>query len=230
MDHLLLLVVCGAAGAAAGPWLARLAWMYAVPYEQGRRPLPPGGLPFGRRRGLLASGAAAAACAATAQGIGPHLSLAAYLPAAALGVPLAVVDLKVQRLPNHLLLPLYPWAVAVLGIAAAVGGTTGGTTSGSGGADLLRALEAMAALYVCYYLLFFVSGGQVGFGDVKLAGLLGLLLGWLGWPHVVVGVLLGSVLAAVAAVVLLATRRAGRKDSLPLGPFLLAGALVAVLW
>jgi leader peptidase (prepilin peptidase)/N-methyltransferase len=69
----------------------------------------------------------------------------------------------------------------------------------------------------------------LGMGDVKLAGLLGLYLGWLGWPVVLLGFLLGFAVQALVGLVLLAARRAGRHTELPFGPALLGGSLAAAL-
>ena len=68
-----------------------------------------------------------------------------------------------------------------------------------------------------------------GFGDVKLAGLAGLALGWLGWPTLALGAALGFVLCAVVSLGLLATRRIGLRSAICFGPFLLGGAMLAML-
>ena len=92
--------------------------------------------------------------------------------------------------------------------------------------------RAGAAAVVCagaYLLLALLPGSRLGFGDVKLAAVLGLPLGWLGWPAVLTGLLLPHLLIGPVALVLLLTRRAGRRTALPLGPAMLAGALAAFL-
>jgi leader peptidase (prepilin peptidase)/N-methyltransferase len=73
------------------------------------------------------------------------------------------------------------------------------------------------------------SGGQVGGGDIKVAGLVGLLLGWLGWRTLITGACAGFVLAAVVSAVLLAARRITRHAAISFGPYLLGGALLAAL-
>ena len=89
----------------------------------------------------------------------------------------------------------------------------------------------MAALFGFYFVLALVYPAGMGFGDVKLAGVLGLYLGWLGWGELVVaGASWASCSAASSAGLLMAVRRAGRKSQIPFGPFMLAGALVAILW
>ena len=86
----------------------------------------------------------------------------------------------------------------------------------------------MALLFVGYFAIAFLYPGGMGFGDVKLAGLLGLYLGWLGWAEVGIGTFAGFLLGGLTGAVLLLARRAGRRTALPFGPAMLAGALVAV--
>jgi leader peptidase (prepilin peptidase)/N-methyltransferase len=73
-----------------------------------------------------------------------------------------------------------------------------------------------------------VSPAGIGLGDVKLLGLLGLVLGWLGWGVLLAGVFLGLVAGALTSVVLVAARRAGWRTALPFGPPLLLGAVLSV--
>ena len=101
--------------------------------------------------------------------------------------------------------------------------------TGAAPADLLRALAAALALSGGYLVLALLPGANLGMGDVKLCALLGLLLGWLGWDAVLLGALLPHLINGPVALALLLARRAGRKTELPLGPALLAGALLAVV-
>lgn len=138
----------------------------------------------------------------------------------AVGVALAVIDIGVQRLPHRLTLPTYPVVIGLLALAAAAEGDF---------AAFGRALLGGLALAGGYYVLAILRAGQLGGGDIVLAGLLGLVLGWLGWPVLVVGAGLGFVLFAVTALFLLASRRITLRSHVAFGPFMLAGALVAVL-
>jgi leader peptidase (prepilin peptidase)/N-methyltransferase len=79
-------------------------------------------------------------------------------------------------------------------------------------------------LYAFYFVLMFVYPAGMGFGDVKLAGVLGLYLGWVGWGAVLVGAFGAFLLGGVVSVALIATGRATRKSGIPFGPFMLAGA------
>jgi leader peptidase (prepilin peptidase)/N-methyltransferase len=153
--------------------------------------------------------------------IGLEPELPAFLYLGAVGVALAMIDIDVKRLPNAIVLPSYLVAAALLTVAAAVDGRW---------EDLLRAGLGMVALYAFYFLLALVYPAGMGFGDVKLAGVLGLYLGWLGWAEVVTGGFLGFLFGGVVGGGLVLVRRAGRKSMLPFGPFMLAGALVAILW
>lgn len=152
-------------------------------------------------------------------GITPALPAFCYLAIA--GVALAVIDVALKRLPDPVTLPSYAAAAVLLGFAA--------VATDHGGARYLHALAGMAALFALYALQWFLVPNQVGLGDVKLAGLLGLYLGWLGLPAWITGTCAGLVLGAVYALALLASRRATLKSTIPYGPFMLAGALAAVL-
>jgi leader peptidase (prepilin peptidase) / N-methyltransferase len=146
--------------------------------------------------------------------------LPAYLCLGAIGVALAFIDLDCHRLPDRLTLPAYPIGVALLAVAA---------LAGHDGRALLRALVCMVGLFAFYYVLALVYPAGMGFGDVKLAGVLGLYLGWLGVDRVVVGTFLAFLVSAAVGLGLVLARRATMKSHLPFGPFMLLGALLAVL-
>jgi leader peptidase (prepilin peptidase) / N-methyltransferase len=137
-----------------------------------------------------------------------------------LGVALAAIDISAQRLPDRLTLPAYPVLIAALAGAALVGHDAGA---------LVRALLGGLALAAGYLLLAIVRPGQLGGGDVKLAGLVGLALGWVGWPALIAGVALGFVLSALVSLALLIARRVTLHSAISFGPFLLGGALLAML-
>ena len=175
-----------------------------------------GGQASPRRIGIVA-GLAAVALGAVAGAIGAEAQLAAYLWLAGVGVTLAVIDIETLRLPDRLTLPSYPVGLVLLAIPA--------DWSALGRAVLAAAITGGAA----FLLALLAPRGGLGLGDVKLLGLLGLFLGWLGWGVLVLGVALGFALGAVVAGGMLASRRAGLRDHLAFGPWLIAGALVAVV-
>lgn len=169
------------------------------------------------RRVAVVTVLAAVALGAVAGAVGAEPQLPAYLWLAAVGVALAVIDIETLRLPDRLTLPSYPVGLVLLAIPA--------DWPALGRAVLAAVITGVAA----FLLALLAPRGGLGLGDVKLLGLLGLFLGWLGWGVVVVGVALGFALGAVAAVGMLASRRAGLRDHLAFGPWLIAGALVAVV-
>ena len=99
---------------------------------------------------------------------------------------------------------------------------------GSWGA-FLRALAAAAVAFAVGYLVAAIAPAALGLGDVKLLGLLGLLLGWFGWGVLLAGVFLGLLTGAVVSLALLVTRRAGWRTAVPFGPPLLLGGALALL-
>lgn len=147
----------------------------------------------------------------------------ALLPAAGylalVGSALAVVDARTHRLPDALVLPSYPVLAVLLGLASVV--------VPDGGA-LVRAVAGALGLYGAYFLLAVAPSG-LGFGDVKLAGLIGALLAWCGWAELAVGASAAFFLGGAWAVALLAAGRAGQRSAIPFGPFMLAGALVGLI-
>jgi leader peptidase (prepilin peptidase)/N-methyltransferase len=150
---------------------------------------------------------------------GPHADLPAFLYLAAISVALALIDLDTKRLPNVIVLPSYVVAAVLLTVAAAVDDDW---------SALLRAGLGTVVLFGFYFLLALIYPRGMGFGDVKLAGVLGLYLGWLGWGPLAVGAFLAFLLGGVLGALLMALGKAGRKSAIPFGPWMLAGALIAV--
>nr|WP_199861658.1 A24 family peptidase [Frigoribacterium sp. CFBP 8766] len=148
------------------------------------------------------------------------LELVAFLWLAGASVALAIIDVEHHRLPDAIVLPSYAVGLVLLGASSALSGEWDA---------LLRGVVGMAALFVFYLALALVKPGAMGLGDVKLAGVLGLLLGWLGWGELVVGAFAAFLLGGLFSIVLLATRRAQRTGGIPFGPWMLAGAWVGVL-
>jgi leader peptidase (prepilin peptidase)/N-methyltransferase len=135
---------------------------------------------------------------------------------------LAFIDLEVRRLPDRLTLPAYPVAGVLLTVCAAYS---------SEWQALARAAACAGLAVAAFFLLVVISPGQagLGWGDVKLAGVLAALLGWLSWSNALLGLLTGFVLGGVAAAVLLLARRVGRKSDLTFGPALILGAYLSAL-
>jgi leader peptidase (prepilin peptidase) / N-methyltransferase len=169
--------------------------------------------------------AALATAAVLLLGMGLRFGATPVLPAfgylAVISAPLAFIDVAVRRLPDALTLPSYPAALVLLAAAAAV------TPDGS--RHLVTGLIGMAAALAFFVLQVFIYPAGIGWGDVKLSGVMGLYLGWFGPRAVLTGLIGGYLLAALAGLVLIAARRATRKTHIPFGPFMLAGALAVIL-
>ena len=150
------------------------------------------------------------------------LVLAAACWLAACAVPLACTDLAVQRLPDPLTGAAYAGTAVLLLAAAAVGGTEGSWSA------LVRALLGGLALAGFYLLLMVISPSGMSLGDVKLAASLGTLLAWFGWRLLLAGGFAGFLLGGLYGIALLASGRATRKQPIPFGPFMIAGAVLAV--
>lgn len=130
---------------------------------------------------------------------------------------LVVIDLAVHRLPDIIVGPMYPVLFAALAVSAAGAGDWG---------DLGRAAAGAAALFVLYFALAFINPAGLGLGDVKLSGLLGAWLGWLGWPYVLYGTLFAFLINGTVALIVVVTTRAGRHSEIPFGPAMILGAVL----
>jgi leader peptidase (prepilin peptidase)/N-methyltransferase len=150
---------------------------------------------------------------------GPHADLPAFLYLAAVGISLAMIDLDLLRLPDVLTLPSYPVGLALLGVAAAVDHAPHA---------FIRALLGMAAMFGFYAVVWFLYPAGMGLGDVKLAGVLGLYLGWLGWGQLVVGAFAAFAVGAAVSIAIVVFKDGGRKTRIPFGPFMLAGVLIGI--
>jgi leader peptidase (prepilin peptidase)/N-methyltransferase len=146
--------------------------------------------------------------------------LAALAWLAMLAVPLAFIDLAVHRLPDPLTAAAFAGTFALLAVAALAVHQPGA---------LARAALGAAALTGFYLLLFVIRPAGMGLGDAKLAASVGAALGWAGWQALITGTSAAFVLAACYGVALLAMHRATRTDHLPLGPFIVIGALAAIV-
>lgn len=165
----------------------------------------------------------AALFALTTWWTGPGWSTAAMLYLVAVGVALTLIDVDHHRLPDAIVLPSYAVGVVLLTVASWPDLAAGDWSA------LLRAVVGAAILFAFYFVLLVVHPRGMGLGDVKLAGLLGLYLGWAGWSALVVGAFAAFLLGGVFAIALLVTGRAGRTSGIPFGPWMLVGAAVGLV-
>jgi leader peptidase (prepilin peptidase)/N-methyltransferase len=142
--------------------------------------------------------------------------LPAYLVFAAVAVALALIDLDVHRLPNAIVLPAYPVLAVLLLVDV-------------DGAAFLRAALGGAALFAFFFLVAFAAPGAMGFGDVKLAGVVGGVTAYLSWGALLTAAFGAFLLGAAVGLLLIAARRARRRTAVPFGPFMLIGAWASIL-
>ena len=152
---------------------------------------------------------------------GASWELPAFLFLAGAAALLAVIDLQHHKLPNRVVVPSIGIGAPLLVVAAA---------GEHHWPSLLRAGLGAAVLFAVFLVLALISPRSLGMGDVKLAALLGLYLGWLGWGAVVLGAAAGFVVQAVVALALLAARRVTLRGELPFGPAMLLGAALVIGW
>ena len=210
LTHPGLLATAVVVSLAVGPWLSRVAVRLASRDDVAR----PSAVRVAVTTALLAvlvSGAVVLA--------GARPATLALAWAAGAGLVLGAVDLASHRLPDRVTLPAYAVCAAALAADAAVLGSW---------SALLRAVVAAASAFGLAALLAAVIPEGLGFGDVKLLALLGLVLGWIGWGVLLAGVFLGLLTGALVSLVLLATGRAGLRTPMPFGPPLLTGAVLAL--
>lgn len=138
----------------------------------------------------------------------------------AISIALTAIDLDTHRLPDAIVLPAYPVLAALLAAAAIAAGDLESAARAAAGAGILFAVYLGLAL---------ISPRGMGMGDVKLAGVIGLMLGWFGWAALAVGALAAFILGGLAGVALIVARRASRNTGIPFGPWMLGGAWVGIL-
>ncbi|MQW74934.1 prepilin peptidase [Nocardioides sp. dk4132] len=172
-------------------------------------------------------GARAAVVSALAGGlvgawVGWRVPLVGLVPLVPVCVALAVIDWRTRLLPRLVVLPATGALLVLVVLDALVLGEP---------SDLVRPLAGLVAARSFFWVLWRVHSAGMGFGDVRLAALVGLALGWLGWAELVVGMYAGFVLFAVPGLLVALVRRDRRvlRRAAPYGPFLVAGALAGVL-
>jgi leader peptidase (prepilin peptidase)/N-methyltransferase len=165
-------------------------------------------------------GAAAIEATNATDAVAGWFEMVAFLVLTSVSIALALIDLDTRRLPNAIVLPALLAGIVLLGAAALLRGDL---------AALAGAAIGGAALFALYLLLALVSAGRgMGMGDVKLAAVLGLYLGFLGWGNLLVGAFAAFLFGGLFGLALMLARRAGRKTAIPFGPWMILGAWVGV--
>jgi leader peptidase (prepilin peptidase)/N-methyltransferase len=143
--------------------------------------------------------------------------IALLAPFCGLMLAISVIDIRTKKIPNRLVYPALLLSAGLLVVARLAGADV----------DLVRAAVGFLALGGGFLIVAFVVPRGMGMGDVKLAALIGLVLGSQGLGVVGVAAGAGILIGGVGAVTALVAG-ASRKQAIPFGPFLAAGALVAV--
>jgi leader peptidase (prepilin peptidase)/N-methyltransferase len=162
-----------------------------------------------------------AAVEPTVNAIASGLTLVAFLYLAAISIALSFIDIEHHRLPNMIVLPSYLVGGVLLSGASILTGDY---------SALIRGAIGLAAMALGYFLLAVLWRGGMGFGDVKLSGVLGLYLGYVGWGALAVGSLGAFFLGGAFGLVMIILRKTTRKSGIPFGPWMLLGAWVGVLF
>ncbi len=163
--------------------------------------------------GLLAGGGIGAA-------VGWSGALVYLVPFVPVGVALFVVDWRTTLLPNWIIKPAYPALVVLILVAALLDRDL---------SSLERAVWGWLIIGGWFLVFWLITrGGGWGYGDVRLSGLLGLALGYLGWAETIGGLLLIFLCGAAGAVIVAVTRRSMRAR-LPYGPYMLVGAWLGIV-
>lgn len=171
------------------------------------------------RLGLWLALVAGALGAVTGARLGWSEELLVALPLVPVAVVLAYIDWRTTYLPTRIIAPAYGVAVAGILIAALASDDRD---------DLVRAVIGWAIYGGFFFALWFVFPRGFGYGDVRLSGLLGLVLGYLGWSQLYVGIMSGVLLGGLGGVLLALVNPAYRKR-FSYGPFMLAGAFLGIL-
>jgi leader peptidase (prepilin peptidase) / N-methyltransferase len=220
MNSLLVASLAAVAGLVAGRGQRAVIVRYAVPTSAsagaGAGPPPPLTLP----PPLTVEVTTALLLGILAARVHPWLVLAAACWLALCAVPLAFIDAAVRRLPDPLTAAAYAGTTVLLVLTAAVGGHWH---------DMARAALGGIALSGFYLVLVLIYPAGMGLGDVKAAASIGSLLAWSSWRLLMAGGFAGFLFAAIYGIALLASGRATRRQHIPFGPFMLAGAFAVIL-
>ena len=167
----------------------------------------------------LVEGLMAVAFAAVGARVGWDWVLPAFLLFTWLLIVVSVIDLQTRKIPNKLTYPLTPTLLVLLAAAAVLSGDP---------ARIVQVVIGGLAGFAGLFVLALVQPKGMGMGDVKLAGFIGLALGYISLWHVLVGIFMGFFIGGVIAIVLMLTKLRDRKDRIPFGPYLAAGALLTL--
>ncbi|MEJ7795416.1 MAG: A24 family peptidase [Nocardioides sp.] len=222
-----LVVACALAAGLGGLLVPRLIQALPEPETSeaapGEDPKPPYA-EVGSATGLVWRAVLAAAVVGAIVGavVGRDWWLVALVPLVPICVALAVIDWHTRLLPSRIVLPATAYVLIVALAGWGISGDPG---------DLVRAAIGLVAARSAYWLLWFIHSAGMGFGDVRLAALLGFSLGHVGWGELVLGMYAGFLVFGLPGLLLALVKwdRALLKTAFPFGPFMLVGALIGLV-
>ncbi|MGH3358378.1 MAG: prepilin peptidase [Nocardioidaceae bacterium] len=215
-ELLLVTAAMAVAAAAAAFWAPAVVRRLPDPVEV---EVPYAELAGRRHLGRHLAVAAAIVAGSLGAALGPESSLPVWCFLSVIGVALSYVDWRVRLLPLRIVGPSYV-VVGVLLVAAAL--FTGDIDAAR------RSLIAWIATYAVFALMWLVYRRGIGYGDVRLSGVLAMALGWLGWTELIVGMYAAFILGALIGGALAIAKVVDRKGY-PFGPFMFAGAWIGVV-
>lgn len=221
------LVVCGGLGLLVPRLIAAVPEPEPAPQVEGKEPEQPkrAYADIGAAPGLALRSVAVSAASGVLLGWATGLDwpLLWLVPLVPVAVALSVIDWHTRLLPRLVVIPATLVAVAAV---VAVGLATDESDA------LVRALIGLVAVRSFFWLLWFVRSAGMGFGDVRLAALVGLVLGWVGWGALAIGVWVGFIIFALPglALAIIKRDRSLLKKPFPYGPFMVIGALGGLVW
>jgi leader peptidase (prepilin peptidase)/N-methyltransferase len=213
-------VVGGSAGVLGRPILRRLPAPRGEQDPDGTAPSPYRRLADDPRTTLALVGIGAVACGIAGAAVGWDATLPMWVVVGAVGTLAGYVDARTRYLPTAILAPGYVAVLALLVVGALLEGR---------GDRLLPALLGWLVFGGFYLAMWLVYPRGIGYGDVRLAGLLGAPLGFVGWGATIAALYAGLVLGAVLGTILVVTRLVPDRRY-PFGPFMLVGALFGLAW
>lgn len=138
---------------------------------------------------------------------------------AAVSISLAIIDIDVMRLPNQIVLPSYIVSFFLIAIhLIAVGHES----------DIWRVVGGALICFGMYFSIMLIKPGAMGYGDVKMMGVLGMYLGWSSWSSIYAGLMLGAIIGALVGIATVPAQR-WREQRFPYGPSLIAGVWIALV-
>ncbi len=210
-------VLCAALGIPGGMFANLL--VERIPEKRKLRPLPGARTMAATRLQLATILATIALFTGVGLRFGADWVVPAYLVFFVCLVSISVIDFQRQIIPNYIVYPTIFASIPLLALAALLGGDWNRF-----GHALMGATLAFLALFVIHI----IQPSGMGFGDVRLAFVLGLFLGWINLTHVLTGLFLGVVLISVVGVLLALLRLKSLQEHIAFGPFLAAGSTLAV--